>query len=743
MMATAAMHTNDLPRQLRVLHMVDVLTLAGMEYGVIKVLNRLDPVRFAPYIGCLRMQSPETTVILDSRIPVFEFHKQSGRDWRIVRELTAVLKRERIDVVHSHNWGTYFYTMAAAKWAGTPVVVHGEHGREDQAIPARQLLISRHLARGASQFVAVSKSLCDDLVTQWGLAPERVTYIPNGVDTDVFGRAYTLDSLREEFRLTPRQAVILSIGRYRKVKDHPTLVRAFARVHRRYPEARLVIVGGADSMFHDISEQYRRESQAVARELGVDHAIRYSGDRRDVPELLALCDVYVNTSRFEGMSNTILEAMASRKPVVATAVGGTPYLVQDGVTGFLAQAGDDEEVAAHIMRLLADPSLASRIGLAGRAMVEQRHSMNAMVRANGDLYQELYARWNARRRISPRARAKAVLAKACTWSGVTAVVTRANANRLKILTYHRVVPLHDAQRYPLPSLVLARDEFEAQMAYLRRRYRVLPLHDALKRLENEELPPRSVAVTFDDGYADNFHYAWPVMKKYEIPGALFVVTGVLDRTHCLWWDALWKSMPDLLQAARDRDPRLEQWPAEVRRILQQGCQARDLALAVRSMGNYINTLPRNIRLPLLKSLLHNVNTKQVADELMLTWDDVRTMHREGMEIGSHSISHAFMDELDQSEIQEEIGGSIRRLESQIGTKIRYFAYPKGRLCAAVKRQLEQMNLDAALSTDPGQNGPSEDRYHLKRLDAGFSRMPGGFLPAVFDAEINGVFSCLR
>ncbi len=743
MMMPTSTHPNGEPRQLRVLHMVDVLTLAGMEYGVIKVVNRLDPARFAPHIGCLRRQSPETKTILEPRIPVVEFHKRAGRDWRIVLELAAVLRRERIDVVHSHNWGTYFYSVAAAKLAGTPVVVHGEHGREDQAIPARQLAISRHLARGVHHFVAVSQSLCHDLVTQWGLAPERVTYIPNGVDTDVFGRPYAIESLRREFQLTAGQPVILSIGRYRKVKDHPTLVRAFARVHRRYPDARLVIVGGADSMFHDISEQYRNESKAVANELGVEHAIRYSGDRRDIPELLALCDVYVNTSRFEGMSNTILEAMASRKPVVATAVGGTPHLVQDGVSGLLAPAGDDAGLGDHIMRLLTDSTLAADIGAAGRAMVERQHSMNAMVRANGELYQELHARWQTRGRVLPRARAKAILGKACAWSGVTAGAARAHARCLAILTYHRVVPFHDTQPYAFQSLMVARDEFEAQMAHLRRRYHVMPLHEAVKRLQADELPPRAVAVTLDDGYADNIRYAWPIMKKYDIPGALFVITGVLDRTHYLWWDALWKAMPELLLAVRDKRQRLEQLPLDLLRILQQGSQAHETASAARAVVDYLNRLPRHIRLPLMERLLHNVETRGMTDALMMTWDDVRTIHREGMEIGSHTVSHAFVDELEPAEVQAEIGGSIRRLESQINTRIRYFAYPKGRLCESVKTQLKQMNIEAALSTDAGQNRPTEDRYHLKRIDAGFSRMPGGFNPAVFDAELNGVFEGFR
>ena len=742
--ATSRVHSHATARTpLRVLHMVDVLTLAGMEYGVIKLVNRLDPNRFRAHIGCLRIQTPETKSLLDPSIPVFEFHKRPGRDWRIIRDLASLLKRERIDVAHSHNWGTYFYTVAAAKLAGTPIVVHGEHGREGDAIPARQILLSRHLAQGVQHFVAVSKSLYHDLITRWGLRPEHITYIPNGVDTDAFGQAYELGPLRAEFGLTDGQPVILSIGRYRPVKDHPTLVHAFAHVYRRHPDARLIIVGGADSTFHEISEKYRRESQAVAEQEGIAHAVRYSGDRRDVPQLLALCDVYTNTSTFEGMSNTILEAMASRKPVVATAVGGTPHIVQDGATGFLGSAGDHESLGRHMERLLSDRALARRMGEAGRAAVERDHSMSAMIRANSELYQELHARWESRRQVPLQMQVKRLVSHGCRWAGVIGGYARSHARCLKILTYHRVVPHHIGRDYPLQSMLMARDHFEAQMAHLSRHYRVLPFHDAIKRLQADELPPRSVAVTFDDGYADNCQYAWPIMKKYGIPGLVFVVTGVLDRTHYLWWDAIWKAMPTLVRLAGEGHDQLKGLPEEAMTILQRGAHTQDVHAAVRSMGDYVNSLPRATRLPLLEGLLRHTNARGVTDELMMTWDQVRTLSCEGMEIGSHTNTHVFVDELDAAGIQDEVAGSLHRLEAELKTRIRFFSYPKGRIGESVKSAFKGLGIEAAVSTDAGQNKPTEDLYHLRRIDAGLCRTPGRFDSAVFDAELNGVFDSLR
>src|SRR6185295_9241732 len=119
----------------------------------------------------------------------------------------------------------------------------------------------------------------------------------------------------------------------RTIKDHPTLLRAFALAHREDPMARLLLIGQGSAA------DPRAGLDRMAEELGVGDAVRFAGVRHDIPRLLRICDVYVNSSRFEGMSNTILEAMAAGRPVVATAVGGNPELVEDGVTGFLVPPG--------------------------------------------------------------------------------------------------------------------------------------------------------------------------------------------------------------------------------------------------------------------------------------------------------------------------------------------------------------------------------------------------------------------
>src|SRR5690349_18197367 len=115
---------------IRVAHVVDVLALAGMEYGVVKLVNRLDPLRFRPLIVCMQYQREDVRTLLSKDVPVLEMHKESGRNWRVIGRLADRFRAERVDIVHSHNWSTFLYSVLAARLAGVPIMVHGEHGKD-------------------------------------------------------------------------------------------------------------------------------------------------------------------------------------------------------------------------------------------------------------------------------------------------------------------------------------------------------------------------------------------------------------------------------------------------------------------------------------------------------------------------------------------------------------------------------------------------------------------------------------
>src|SRR5258705_3334148 len=376
-------------RPIRVMHVVGSLALAGMEYGVIKVVNRL-PERIQPSICCLRHQEEATRAVLDPRVPVVELRRCTHRNYALVGVLAALFRRERIDVVHSHNWLTYLYAALGARLAGVPVVIHGEHGHDEAAAPARRLWGKRALKPWVTRFVAVSANIARELEREWGVPSGRIACIPNGVDLLAFGGHLDGARVRRDLGHEPEDEVVLNVGGIRPVKDHPTLLRAFAHARASRPRARLVLVGT------DYDRGLRSGLESLASELGVRDDVRFTGVRRDIPELLAASDLYVNSSLYEGMSNTILEAMATRKPVVATAVGGNADLVREGVTGLLVPAGSWKRMGDRIAELLADRERRSAMGAAARLQVETRHDMASMVDAYASLYAQCFERRRSR-----------------------------------------------------------------------------------------------------------------------------------------------------------------------------------------------------------------------------------------------------------------------------------------------------------------------------------------------------------
>jgi sugar transferase (PEP-CTERM/EpsH1 system associated) len=710
------------------MHVVNVLSLSGMEHGVIKQVNRLDAARFAPSICCLAFQRDETRAVLNPRVPVRELRKAAGRNLGLVPRLAACFRRERVDIVHSHNWQTFFYTVAAAALARVPLRVHGLHGREAEPPSARQIRLSRWLARHVSRLLAVSGDLGRELVTAWGVPAERVSVIANGVDLDGFARPGPVEALRETLGLAPEHRVIMSVGGLRPVKDYPTLIRAFARVRAVRPEARLVIVGG------ERGGGNQGELEALAVSLGVGPMVLFPGVRQDINDLLALSDVYVNSSVFEGMSNTILEAMAASRPVVATDVGGNPELVRDGISGYLVPPRDPSALAGRLVDLLADPSLAKAQGAAGRALVESEHAIGRMVTAYEDCYEDLVGRRRFRATLRGRERAKSAVAR------MVGRRVGAGSQRLVVLTYHRVLPVRAAQDYALPPMAMPRDEFDAQMAHLARHYAPLPLAEAAERLARGELPARAVAVTFDDGYGDNYRHAFPILKKHGVSATVFVVTGALDRRAPFWWDAVAHAVARLSESTSAPADRLPEWLTAQLASLRAGASARVVA---RGIVRSLNALGRAEREGTVASLLAAAPGAALGGDDLLTWDQAREMQRAGVELGSHTVSHAFLDELSLTDARREIVESLDRLASELGRPARLFAYPRGRVTEPIQALLRDAGVLVAVTTELGDNVTGADLLALNRLDAGYLRRAGGFDRYVFDAELAGRFTPLH
>lgn len=724
--------------RIRIMHVLDQLGVAGTEGVVINVVNRLDPTWFEPLICCLRRARPLSRVRLGERIPLFELHRRAGLDLRLILTLARLFRCERVDVVHSHNWSTYVYAVAAARLARVPVVIHGEHGRETQA-PERawkRRAVQRALAPAVDRFVAVSRDIQRHLTAEWGLDESRTQYLANGVDLTRFGRPVDYAAVRSELGLQPGDRVVGTVGGIRPVKDHETLVRAFARVRHARAGIKLMLVG------HDADGALRRRVETEGAAWGLTPGdVLFLGVRHDVPALLGLMDVYVNSSLFEGTSNGILEAMACCKPVVATAVGGNVDLIAEGENGYLVPPGEPEAIADRIGRLLDDPHRAAQMGRSGRERVERAHDFDAMVAEHASLYEELTAR--ARIRWRPRDQAKVAVAVLCRASGLPAARERAGGRVLSILSYHRVLPLHEKLRTPCQGMIVAKDVFERQIAALARDYRVLTLDETLRHIrERIAFPPRAVLVTFDDGYGDNYRHAFPILRRYGVPATFFLTTGPIDSGRWLWWDEVdWavRALGDRL-SREHCDPAI--YPDRITAVLQN---AADGSAGIDRLVAALNGLSVASREAVVTDLRVRALREAAAPvhRLMLTWDEVRDMVRGGMSLGAHTINHVFLDAIDEPDGLAEIGGSLDRIAAETGVRPTAFAYPKGRTHERIRSWLTRCGVEMAVTTDAGMNRLDADPLALKRRDGGYLAVGDRFVTSQMETEMAGLWDRVR
>ncbi|HVY36607.1 MAG TPA: glycosyltransferase [Polyangia bacterium] len=302
--------------------------------------------------------------------------KRPGFDPTLILRLALLFRRQGVAVAHLHNRLPLIYGAPAGRLAGA-LVVSTRHG--PRAGGRREQWLLRGAGRLLHAAVAVSPEV-GELERQRGNAPaDRISVIENGIDLSRFEATPARRRAARSALGIPEQAWVMgSVGRFAPEKDYPFLVRAAAPLLG--PDTRLVIVG-------DGTEMPAVKAEAAAR--NVEPFVCLPGLRDDVPDMLAALDVFVLSSRMEGLPLVVLEAMATGLPVVSTAVGGLPKLITDGENGFLVPAGDEPALRARLASLRADPAAARAVAARGQARVREHHSRDRMVSRYLDLYQSL------------------------------------------------------------------------------------------------------------------------------------------------------------------------------------------------------------------------------------------------------------------------------------------------------------------------------------------------------------------
>jgi sugar transferase (PEP-CTERM/EpsH1 system associated) len=373
-----------------VVHIIYELGTGGLENGLVNLINRSDPRRYRHAIVCLTGARDFAGRIERDDVSVVELHKRPGHDLRAYWRLYRALRVLKPDVVHTRNLAALEMQLLTLLLPGVKRV-HGEHGRDvgdlDGSNP-RYHWLRRLLQPFLHRFICVSQDLADWLRDTVGIPTHRVTQIYNGVDCARFeAEAAAVDAAFPPGFRDGQALVIGTVGRAATVKDQQTLVSAVARLSASdaswRDRLRLVIVGDGELL-----PALKRQVE----EQGLADISWLPGDREDVPAILGGMTLFVLPSLAEGISNTILEAMASGLPVVATRTGGNAELVDDGVTGRLVPVGNAAALASTLAEMLDHPQRLATMGEAGRAKVAARFDWDSTVAAYLDVYDSALGR---------------------------------------------------------------------------------------------------------------------------------------------------------------------------------------------------------------------------------------------------------------------------------------------------------------------------------------------------------------
>lgn len=367
-----------------VAHVIHHLVIGGLENGLVNLINHLPEDRYRHAVVCMTDYSEFRNRIVRKDVQVYAMNKRAGQDYAVRLRLYRLFRSIKPDLLHSRNL-TALDSLLPAALAGVPRRLHGEHGRDehDPFGVNRKLQWLRKLRRPLiDHYVPLSTDIELYLRERIGVPERKITRIYNGVDTNLFrpggqGRSPLPGNQFSD----PNLFIIGTVGRMQPVKDPCNLVRALLTLFDQFPQARkrvrLVMVGNGP---------LRPEIEAMIQAAGAADIVWLPGARHDVAEILRGLDLFVLPSLAEGISNTILEAMASGLPVVATCVGGNPELVEASITGQLVPPREPTAMASAIRLYLENRSLGRAHGEKARTRVESCFSLPTMVSKYMALY---------------------------------------------------------------------------------------------------------------------------------------------------------------------------------------------------------------------------------------------------------------------------------------------------------------------------------------------------------------------
>lgn len=354
--------------RIRICHVSMTLLTGGLERLLVEFAKHHNSQRFELRFVSLAELGPPADELRRMGYQVETVDLPKRGKLAALRTLRNRLQKDRVDIVHTHNTYAHFYGTVAASWAGVKSIINSQHGR-GCGPKSKDRLLFRLANLKAARVVGVSEdaaALCRG-EDPWAASKTKVIW--NGIDTSRF-----------VYRGPSTSPTAISVARLSPEKDFPTLLHGVAIVVRSVPDFKLLMIGnGAE----------RAKLEELTKTLGIEANVEFLGERSDVPELLARAGFFVSSSKSEGISLTILEAMAVGLPVVTTRVGGNPEIVVEGQTGHLVPDQNPEALAAAMLQMLDHRDMWPVMGELGRRRVEQQFEIRTMIRQYEELYSEV------------------------------------------------------------------------------------------------------------------------------------------------------------------------------------------------------------------------------------------------------------------------------------------------------------------------------------------------------------------
>lgn len=364
---------------LRTLFLLTTMPVGGAETLLVELIRRLDRTRITPEIACLK-DLDELGHLMSKEVKTSSNYLSNKYDLRVLPRLTAHFAKNQVDAVVIVGAGDkMFWGRLAGLLARTPVVVSALHST---GWPDGVSFLNRLLTPITDGFIAVAKEHGRFLSNEGGLPPHKVHVIPNGVDTERFQHdSETGSAIREELRISPTAPVCGIVAALRPEKNHEMFLAGAQRIRQQHSDARFIIIGDGPE---------RGKLEKLSQVLRINDAVDFLGTRSDIPALLASMNCMMLTSKMEANPVSILEALSTEVPVVATRVGSVPTTVIDDETGFLVEPGNADDLAEKVNRVLSDVDNAKRLGRNGRSLVQQDWSVEAMVQGYESLIESIY-----------------------------------------------------------------------------------------------------------------------------------------------------------------------------------------------------------------------------------------------------------------------------------------------------------------------------------------------------------------